>query len=105
MGAAILNIVDMFEYTAIFVPILNGIMYVIGKYELNVDTMIQNFIGLGMGVCTIISKNGIKYILNKINGVNKKVILNEIEPPAIQKFNNFGNINGDEQDGDLIKEQ
>lgn len=105
MGATIYNIVEMFEYTAIFIPMLNGVMYIIGKYELNVDTMIQNFIGLGIGVSTIISKNGIKYILNKINGVDKKEILNEIDPPAIQKFNNFGNADEVEHDGDLIKEQ
>jgi hypothetical protein len=60
---------DMFAYTAMLIPIMNGILYVIGKYDLNFDNFIKNFIGLSIGVGTIITKHGM--ILNKLKSNNK----------------------------------
>jgi hypothetical protein len=62
---------DMFAYTAMLIPIMNGILYVIGKYDLNFDNFIKNFIGLSIGVGTIITKHGISMILNKLKSNNK----------------------------------
>jgi hypothetical protein len=108
LGAVIGGVVDMFAYTALLIPLLNGVMAVINKYELNLDTLPQNFLGLTVGIGTIIAKHGIVEILNRIKNrfpINAREVLDDIETPAIQRFANFGDGDTDEQDGDLIKEQ
>lgn len=108
LGAVIGGVVDMFAYTALLIPLLNGVMAVINKYELNLDTLPQNFLGLTVGIGTIIAKHGIVEILNRIKNrfpINTREVLDDIETPAIQRFANFGDGDTDEQDGDLIKEQ
>jgi hypothetical protein len=107
LGAVVGGFIDMFAYTGMLIPIMNGILYIVGKYDLNIDTLIQNFIGLAMGVGTIIAKHGITEIVNKLKdkfSINKKKVIDEIETPIIQKF---GDINdaSPEQNGELIKEQ
>lgn len=107
LGAVVGGFIDMFAYTSMLIPIMNGILYVIGKYEMNLDTLCDNFMGLAMGVGTIIAKHGIVEILNKIKTkfpISKKKIIDEIETPIIQKFGDIKN-DSPEQDGDLIKEQ
>lgn len=84
MGAVINGFVDMFAYTALLIPIMNGISYVIGKYELNIDTLTENFVGLSIGVGTLIAKHGIKLIINKLGDKfkgNKKEIIDSIDIP------------------------
>jgi hypothetical protein len=108
LGAVIGGVVDMFAYTALLIPLLNGVMAVINKYDLNLDTLPQNFLGLTVGIGTIIAKHGIVEILNRIKNrfpINAREVLDDIETPAIQRFANFGDGDTDEQDGDLIKEQ
>ena len=107
LGAVVGGFIDMFAYTSMLIPIMNGILYVIGKYDMNLDTLCDNFMGLAMGIGTVIAKHGIVEILNKIKTkfpINKKKVIDEIETPIIQKF---GDIKYDspDQDGDLIKEQ
>jgi hypothetical protein len=107
LGAVVGSIVDMFAYTSLLIPIMNGIMFIIHKYDLNLDTLPQNFLGLAMGVGTIIAKHGIVEIINRIKNrfpINTKEVLDDIETPAIQRFASFGDSE-EEQDGDLIKEQ
>jgi len=89
------------------IPIMNGILYIVGKYDMNLDTICDNFMGLAMGVGTVIAKHGILEILNKIKDkfpINKKKVIDEIETPIIQKFGDIKD-NNPEQQGDLIKEQ
>jgi hypothetical protein len=108
LGAVIGGVIDMFAYTSILIPIMNGIMFVINKYELNLDTLPQNFLGLAMGIGTVIAKHGILEILNRIKSkfhINSKDVLDDIETPVIQRFATFTDDEKDEQDGDLIKEQ
>lgn len=103
-GAIIGGFIDMFAYAALAIPILNGINAIVGKYDLTLDTLPANFLGLAVGVGSLIAKHGITDILNRIKGklpFNKKKVIGEIETPVIQKF-------GDadiEQDGNLIKEE
>lgn len=107
IGAVIGGVIDMFAYTSLLIPILNGVMYIIGKYDLNIDTLPQNFLGLTIGVGTIIAKHGIVEIINKLKDkftINTKDVLDEIETPVIQKFSTFGDSET-QQSGDLIKEQ
>lgn len=107
IGAVIGGIIDMFAYTSILIPIMNGILYVVNKYELNIDTICENFLGLAMGIGTIIAKHGIIAILNRLKdkfNINQKKVIDEIEPPVIQKFSTFSDGQSDES-GELIKEQ
>lgn len=107
IGAVIGSFIDMFAYTSLLIPILNGVMAVIHKYDLNIDTLPQNFLGLAVGVGTVIAKHGIVEILNRIKTkfpINQREVLDDIETPAIQRFATFGDSEED-QEGDLIKEQ
>jgi hypothetical protein len=106
IGAVVGGVIDMFGYTAILIPIMNSILWVIGKYEMSVDAVIQNFFSLGLGVSSRIAKHGLVELINKLRGFlsNKTSndIIDELETPVIQRF---GDIRDDEQEGELIKEQ
>jgi hypothetical protein len=112
LGAVVGGFIDMFAYTSMLIPIMNGVLYLIGKYELNLETLTQNFIGLGVGFGTIIAKHGIVDLIKKIKsklGIGDKVakdVIDEVETPIIQKFGDmtFGDATTPEN-GDLIKEQ
>jgi hypothetical protein len=107
IGAVIGGVIDMFAYTSLLIPLLNGVMAVIDKYELNLDTLPQNFLGLAVGVGTIIAKHGIVEIITRLKSkftINQKEVLDDIETPVIQKFATFGDSEKN-QAGDLIKEQ
>jgi hypothetical protein len=105
LGAVVGGVIDMFGYTAILIPIMNAILWVIGKYDMTVDSVIQNFFSLGMGIASRIAKHGLVELINKLKGVisNKtsNEIIGELETPVIQRFSDIK----DEQEGDLIKEQ
>ena len=105
LGAVVGGIIDMFGYTAILIPIMNGILWVIGKYDMTVDSVIQNFFSLGVGIASRIAKHGLVELINKLKGVisNKtsNEIIGELETPVIQRFSDIK----DDQEGDLIKEQ
>lgn len=102
-GAIIGGFIDMFAYASLAIPILNGVAAIVGKYDLTLDSLPGNFLGLATGVGTLIAKHGITDILNRLKGklsFNSKKVIAEIETPVIKKF-------GDadiEQDGNLIKE-
>lgn len=106
VGNVVGGIIDMFAYTTLLLPVLNGIQYIIGKYDLTPETLAQNLIGLAAGMGTIIAKHGIVYILNKLKGkwpFKKKEILDDIETPVIQKFSLYNTE--DEDQGEPINEQ
>jgi hypothetical protein len=108
LGAVVNGVIDMFAYTSLLIPIMNGINFIVGKHDLNLETLPQNFLGLAMGIGTIIAKHGIIEIINKIKNrfpINPKEVLADIETPSIQKFATFTDDEKDSQDGELIKEQ
>jgi hypothetical protein len=107
LGAVINGFVDMFAYTSLLIPVLNGVLYIVDKYELNLDTIVQNFIGLSIGVGTIIAKHGISIIISKIKDrfkIDKDEVLDDIDISNVKKF---GDIITNTEDGEdeLIKEQ
>lgn len=110
MGAVVGGFMDMFAYASLMVPIMTTLSSVINKFDLNLDSMPQNFFMIATGVGTIIAKHGIAYLLNKLKGKLKisdkveKEIEAEIETPTILKVATFGDAEKD-QSGDLIKEQ
>lgn len=100
------DFVDMFAYTALLIPIMNGILYIIGKYDLNVDTFIENFAALTMGIATLIAKNGIISIIDKLKDKlsqkDKKEIVDEVDANVVKKVSDF-TLNP--EDGEMINEQ
>lgn len=108
LGAMIGGVIDMFGYTAILIPIMNAILWIIGKYEMSVDAVIQNFFSLGVGIASRIAKHGLVELINKLKGIisnkTKEEIIDELETPVIQRFSDIRDKDS-EQDGDLIKEQ
>jgi putative flippase GtrA len=106
IGAVVGGIVDMFAYTSLMIPVMNGISFIVGKYDLTPETLIQNLVGIAAGVGTIIAKHGVVHILGKLKGkwpFKKKEILDEIETPVIQKFSLYNKE--DEDHGEPINEQ
>lgn len=98
------GVIDMIS-ESIFILIINAVYYITDKYDLNLDTFVQNF----STISSNIAKSGINDIINKIKD---KIPLNRTEINAeigdkvldidspIQKFSDF-NKNKEE----LIKER
>ena len=107
LDAVVKGFVDMFAYTTILIPIMNGILYIVGKYELTTDSFLENFAALTMGVGTLIAKNGIISIIDKlkdrINTKDKKKIVDEVDTTIIKKVSDF-TLNPI-IDGEMINEQ
>lgn len=110
LGAAVGGIIDMFSYTAILIPVMNAILYVIGEYEMGADEIISNFFTLSVGVATKIAKHGLVEIVSRLKGMipkrDREEIIDELETPVIQKFGDFsgGQMNTPSSD-DMITEQ
>jgi hypothetical protein len=98
----------MFAYTAILIPVLNGISYIVGKYDMNLQSFLGNFLGLSMGIATIVTKHGIIELVKKlkrrlhISNKDEKEIADELDTTNIKKVANFGI---DPKDGEMINEQ
>ena len=107
-GAMIGGIIDMLGYTAILIPIMNSILWIIGKYEMSIDTVTQNFFSIGVGIASRIAKHGLVELIGKLKGLisdkTKGEIIDELETPIIQRFSDIRDSD-EEQSGDLIKEQ
>lgn len=80
-GKSVEGMSDMFAYTSLLVPILNGINHIIGEYDLNIDSLLYNLASIATGILTIVAKNGIKEILKRmgLNKDQKKKIISDIE--------------------------
>lgn len=103
---------DMFGYTALVIPIINAILYMVGKYDMNLDTLPSNFLSLGLGVTTLSAKHGLNYLIDLLKDklkLNKKDIfsgVNDIDDPILKKYPHPEYIDVEEyDDSKLIKEQ
>lgn len=110
LGAAVGGIIDMFSYTAILIPIMNAILYLIGKYHMGCDEIISNFFTLSIGVASKIAKHGLVEIISRLKGMipkqDREEIIDELETPVIQKFGDFGQGKMNQSpEGDMINEQ
>ncbi len=88
LGAVFGGFVDMFSYTAILIPIMNSIFFVVGKYNMNLDNLIENFLGLSIGVGTIFAKHAMVDVIDRLKTKFsiKKRVLDEIGTPMAKKF-------------------
>jgi len=108
IGTVVGGFIDMFAYTTILIPVLNGISYIIGKYDMNLTTFLTNFLGLSMGIATIATKHGIVELVKKlkrrlhISNKDVKEIVDELDTTNIKKIANFGI---EPKDGEMINEQ
>jgi hypothetical protein len=60
------GLLDIFGYTALLIPIMNAINALVGKYEMNVDTIIGNFLAIGASVTTLLAKNSMSFLLKRL---------------------------------------
>ena len=109
LGAVVGGFIDMFAYTSLLIPIMNGILFLINKYDFDLNTIIENFIGLSVGVGTIITKHGIvdliKVIKDKL-GIKKTDVDDIIDDIDVSKINKFGEMpNLDDEGNEPINEQ
>lgn len=107
IGSVASGFIDMFAYTSLLIPIMNGMLYTINKYQLNIETLVENFIGLSIGIGTIITKHGISLIVSKLKDkfeINKKEIVDDIDISG--DVSKFGDIKTELDSGDeMITEQ
>lgn len=100
--------VDMFAYTSLLIPCMNVLASFIDKYSLNLDTLQGNFLSIGVGVLTIISKNGIDYIIKKLGdkfNLKKDKIMQDLDESPIKKYPHpsFVDVEGENPESKLIK--
>lgn len=100
--------VDMFAYTSLLLPCMNVLASFIDKYSLNLDTLQGNFLSIGVGVLTIISKNGIDYMIKKLGdkfNLKKDKIMQDLDESPIKKYPHpsFVDVEGENPESELIK--
>lgn len=112
LGVVVSDFIDMFAYTSLLIPIMNGILFLINKYQFNLDTIIDNFIGLSVGVGTIITKNVIVKLIQRLKDkftISKKdteEIVTGIDEPKIKRFDQIpGGGETSIQPDEMINEQ
>jgi hypothetical protein len=67
------GLMDMFGYTALLIPCMNAISSFIGKYDLTIESLSLNLLSLGIGIASILAKNGVNWLVNNLkNSLNLK---------------------------------
>lgn len=100
------GLIDMFSYTTFLLPAMNAIHALVGKYDLTLDTIVSNLLSVGVGVGTIVMKQGITWLVNKLRkSLNIKSIGRDLETPvAVRPYDIIDNET-EIEDSKLIKEQ
>jgi hypothetical protein len=65
-GVAMTNILDMFAYTSILLPVMNAISLFCLKYELTPDNLLGNLLSLGIGVMTVSARRLYNFVKSKV---------------------------------------
>lgn len=100
LGKSVYGVVDMFLYTSLMIPVINGISAIIGTYDLTIDSLLQNLFSLGVGMTTLIARNIIVEVIKRLKKSNRKIdsdkilkdfkpIENNIESDNILKFSEY----------------
>ena len=100
------GIIDMFAYAGIMIPCMNAIATYIGKYEMNMDTIIGNLLSLGVAGGALVAKQGINWLMNKLK---KSLDIKDINIPdsddkVISPYDMIDIESETPQDSKLIKE-
>jgi len=101
------GLIDMFSYTALLIPTMNAIYALIGKYDLNLDTIIANLLSIGVGLGTIVAKQGVTWLINKLRkSLHLKGIGKDIDvPTVVRPYDIIDDGENDLDQSKLIKEQ
>jgi hypothetical protein len=98
------GLVDMLGYTALMIPAMNAISSFVGKYDITIDTLAANLLSVGVGVGSLVTKQGINWLVGKLrNSLHIKGMF-DIQTPTERAYD----IIDGETDLDntkLIKEQ
>jgi len=62
----ITGLIDMFGYTALLIPAMNAISAFVGKYDVTVDNLSSNLLSIGVGVGSLVAKQGVDWLVNKL---------------------------------------
>lgn len=97
---------DMFAYTAILIPAMNAVSWMVDKYDFNIETLPMNFLSIGVGVGTFLAKNGFNYLVNRLKDkLNIKVNPDLDKPTFARSYDIKDGEEGDLGKNTLIKEQ
>jgi hypothetical protein len=91
IGFALTNIIDMFAYTSILLPVMNSISSFVGTYEITPDNLSGNLMSLATGIITLTGRQ----IMDFVKGKRTKNPISGIEDLT----------KTDIEDTELIKEQ
>ena len=82
-GKVVVNIVDMFGYSALYVPFLIAIYDLIQSYSIGISTFGDDFSTMGftistsLGILTITAKHFVTLLIKKISRLTKKKVITE----------------------------
>lgn len=103
------GLLDMLGYTALLIPCMNALSAFIGKYDINLENLAANLLSLGVGVGTILAKQGVTWLVDKIkNSLNLNKVNPELENPNGRQLTIYDIIDTETDNVDrnkLIKEQ
>ncbi len=75
------GLLEMFGYASLLLPVMNALNALIGKYEMNMDTIAGNFLSIGIGITTFLAKNSINFLIDKLQKkINLKKSKSEESP-------------------------
>lgn len=100
------GLLDMFGYTSLLIPCMNALSAFIGKYDITIENVATNLLSLGVGVGALLAKQGVTWLVDKINKSLNLKIDKDLEKPV--EMRPFDIIDGETDNLDkskLIKEQ
>lgn len=75
------GLLEMFGYASLLLPVMNALNALIGKYEMNMETIAGNFLSIGIGITTFLAKNSINFLIDKLQKkINLKKSKSEESP-------------------------
>jgi hypothetical protein len=76
------GLLDMFSYTSLMMPCMNAFSSFIGKYDITIENIGTNLLSLGIGVGALLAKQGVSWLVKKLNqSLNIKDLGKDLERP------------------------
>jgi len=100
------GLVDMIGYTALMIPAMNAISSFVGKYDITIDTLSANLLSVGVGVGSLVAKQGINWLVDKLKkSLHIKDMGVSLTTPTAVRAYNIIDSETDLDNTKLIKEQ
>jgi len=100
------GLLEMLGYTAIMVPVMNTIALFVGNYDLTLDTFIGNMVSLTIGVTSLLAKQGVNFLFDRLRKIFLKDDNFEFDDTVIKNMDIVDIIDHDvDSTQELIKEQ